>query len=63
MCAAALGNLYFKNKQTKMSENNKWFNVLLGDIRAAQRELEVHKINMETNSGRTALMFAAQYGR
>lgn len=37
-------------------------NVLLGDIKAAQQELEVHKVDMETNSGRTALMFAAQYG-
>lgn len=36
--------------------------LFLGDIKAAQQELQVHKIDMETNSGRTALMFAAQYG-
>lgn len=33
-----------------------------GDIKAAQELLKLQKVDMETNSGRTPVMFAAEFG-
>lgn len=55
-------NLEQEKLKNSYKKKSKYISYFIGDIPAAEEQLKVHKVDMETNDGSTALTFAAENG-